>query len=55
MICATCGGHVIWKGPITALTHTECQNCGRQNNQVAEQPDLDEPDGDAGEAWNKLG
>lgn len=36
MICATCNGQVIWVGKITALTHTECQNCGAVNNQLPE-------------------
>jgi hypothetical protein len=50
MICATCGGEVLWMGPITNLTHTECQSCGRINNQVVEMQDDDdddEVDGDA--------
>lgn len=33
MDCMNCGGLVIWKGPITALTHTECQKCGGINCQ----------------------
>lgn len=33
MICSLCSGLVIWKGPITALTHTECQKCGGINCQ----------------------
>ena len=37
MICASCGGLVIWKGPLVNLTHTECQRCGAVNNQVADQ------------------
>jgi hypothetical protein len=49
MICATCGGEVIWKGPFSNLTHTECKSCGRINNQVTDCPDDDddELDGDA--------
>ena len=34
MECRSCGGLVIWKGPLTALTHTECESCGAINNQV---------------------
>lgn len=36
MICSHCGGLVVWKGPITNLTYTECQRCGATNCQVAE-------------------
>lgn len=42
MICATCGGHVTWRGPMSNLTHTECADCGAINNQVVEQQDADE-------------
>jgi len=28
MTCKFCGGYVEWKGPLTALTHTECEGCG---------------------------
>ncbi len=37
MICRYCHGLVIWKGPITNLTHTVCQNCGEINSQFLEQ------------------
>lgn len=33
MICAHCNGQVTWRGPLSALTHTECESCGRQNCQ----------------------
>lgn len=36
MICSKCGGQVIWVGPFSNLTHTECQNCGGINCQVPE-------------------
>ncbi|CQH41983.1 Uncharacterised protein [Yersinia frederiksenii] len=36
MQCQYCGGTVIWKGPFSALTHTECQECGAINSQVVE-------------------
>ncbi|WP_182965345.1 hypothetical protein [Klebsiella sp. WP8-S18-ESBL-06] len=36
MKCASCGGSVVWMGPWSNLTHTECQQCGAVNNQVAE-------------------
>lgn len=34
MICATCGGEVFWKGLITDLTETQCNDCGAINNQI---------------------
>ncbi len=40
MICSTCHGEVIWKGPLSALTHTECQSCGRLNNQYIDSVEL---------------
>ena len=44
MQCELCGGLVTWRGPLSALTHTECENCGGQNCQVAEPAeDADEP------------
>jgi hypothetical protein len=45
MQCELCGGLVTWRGPLGALTHTECKNCGGQNCQVAEPvgDDTDEP------------
>ena len=39
MICNICGGEVIWKGPLSALTHTECQHCGEINCQIIEEPE----------------
>ncbi len=36
MICKSCGGLVEWKGPLVALTHTECLSCGAVNNQEPE-------------------
>lgn len=33
MICRYCAGHVTWRGPLSHLTHTECQDCGRTNCQ----------------------
>lgn len=36
MKCELCGGLVTWRGPLSALTHTECENCGGQNCQVVE-------------------
>lgn len=46
MICATCGGQVIWKGPLSNLTHTECQDCGRINNQEVEPAEDSEDEDD---------
>lgn len=37
MICGNCGGLVTWRGPWSALTHTECESCGGINCQVIEQ------------------
>ena len=40
MICAYCFGQVTWRGPLSALTHTECNDCERTNcQQAAETPD----------------
>jgi hypothetical protein len=39
MTCSICGGLVIWVGPITNLTHTECQSCGAIDSQVEEEAD----------------
>jgi len=37
MICSACGGpNVTWRGPLSALTHTECADCGAINSQVVE-------------------
>jgi len=33
MICSLCGGHVTWRGPMVALTHTQCGSCGGINCQ----------------------
>ena len=38
MICAGCGGSVEWKGPLSALTHTECEACGAIDNQEPDSP-----------------
>ena len=37
MKCASCGGLVSWRGPLAALTHTECDRCGRRNCQEADE------------------
>ena len=39
---ASCGGLVIWMGPWSNLTHTECQVCGAVNNQIVDEPADDE-------------
>lgn len=36
MTCSKCGGSVVWRGPLTALTYTECLLCGGVNCHVAE-------------------
>lgn len=43
MICGICGsGRVEWKGPLSALTHTECADCGAVNAQVVEEEEGEE-------------
>lgn len=44
MICSICNGQVIWKGPFSNLTHTECQQCGGTNCQTVpeDQSDLED-------------
>jgi hypothetical protein len=37
MICERCGGEMIWMGPLTALTHTQCYDCGGINCQVPDE------------------
>ena len=44
MRCEQCGGLVTWRGPLRALTHTECHNCGGVNCQVVEDIEPDEED-----------
>ena len=36
MICSICGGTVTWRGPLIALTYTECESCGAINSQIPE-------------------
>lgn len=36
MQCSQCGGLVTWRGPLSAVTHTECQGCGAINSQLDE-------------------
>lgn len=38
MHCRHCGGVVVWKGPLSALTHTECTQCGATNSQLPDEP-----------------
>lgn len=39
MNCAACGGtRVEWQGPPSALTHTQCLDCGRTGTQKPEPP-----------------
>lgn len=49
MICAYCGGHVTWRGPLSDLTHTQCEGCGRRNCQVVEETE-NEDEGEEEEA-----
>lgn len=37
MICAYCFGEVTWRGPLSNLTHTECNDCGRTNCQQVDE------------------
>lgn len=37
MICSKCGGQVVWRGPLSALTHTECTQCGAINAQLPDE------------------
>lgn len=39
MICERCGGLVTWRGPLSALTHTQCESCGGINCQMPEDSD----------------
>ena len=44
MQCERCNGEVTWRGPLSALTHTECGSCGGINCQRVsgqEEPDDD--------------
>ncbi|MFG1413419.1 hypothetical protein V5G24_20115 [Xanthobacter sp. VTT E-85241] len=51
MICDRCGTATItWRGPLSALTHTECSSCGGMNCQRVE--DIYDADYDDGECWN---
>lgn len=40
MTCSHCGGYVEWKGPLSALTHTECESCGSVNSQIPDGMEL---------------
>ncbi len=42
MSCSHCGGIVVWRGPLTALTHTECTHCHATNCQVGPAEELQE-------------
>ncbi|EUD09166.1 hypothetical protein PO864_17830 [Providencia alcalifaciens] len=41
MVCADCGGEVVWIGPITNLSHAECKQCGSVNNYLTEKVEDD--------------
>lgn len=36
MVCSSCGGCCRWVGPLVALTHVECEDCGAINSQEPE-------------------
>lgn len=42
MICSACGGAVLWCGPWSNLTHTECQECGAMNSQIIEPEEIED-------------
>lgn len=42
MLCSLCNGEVTWRGPLIALTHTQCGSCGEKNCQVVADEDDDE-------------
>lgn len=45
MQCELCNGEVTWRGPFSALTHTECSACGGINcHRVTPQDDPDDLD-----------
>lgn len=51
MICARCHTDTVtWRGPLSALTHTECSSCGGINCQQVEQPADAEDDQEIGDA-----
>lgn len=40
MICSLCRSATVrWMGPISNLTHTECEHCGAVNSQVLDEED----------------
>ena len=43
MKCSYCGGLVLWVGPLSNLTHTECTECSAINSQIPES-DCDDED-----------
>jgi hypothetical protein len=43
MRCYICGGAVVWRGPLTALTHTECLKCGGENTHAIDEDAIDHP------------
>lgn len=46
MTCRSCGGACVWRGPLSALTHTECTQCGAVDNQEPEEvPEQDSEGG----------
>ncbi len=55
MICELCGDHVTWRGPLVALTHTECAKCGGLNCQVPEHGEDDSEPNDDGEDFERAG
>ena len=42
MTCERCGGHVTWRGPLSNLTHTQCEDCGATNCQIPEPYQMDD-------------
>jgi hypothetical protein len=46
VICSICGGQVTWRGPLSALTHAECEQCGAHNSQELEDVEIDDEEGE---------
>lgn len=36
MTCELCGGRVTWRGPLSELTHTQCEKCNEVNCQAVD-------------------
>lgn len=52
MICSRCNGRVTWRGPLSNLTHTECESCGGVNCQLPDDHEEETEMTDANKAAN---